>query len=180
MNDKYFINDLVVITSALCGLCLSSGLVFKTNISAIYFFELNTFNIICIYLGGIITGIILTYRILNNKKFKIPEILCINVAINRYLYANGFFFYLFLLNVLINMLPVALIPDICYYYGSYYKVKDFYFIIYLLWFIAGITQGIAISFIIFEKFKNLANKIMIIPFFIIGILSFLLGVFLTK
>ncbi len=179
MNYQYFINNLIIIISALCSICISSGLIFKTNIDTVYIYELNTAIANFVYFIGALTGIVFSCHVLKSKNFKIPAILYINIDINLCLYANGFFFYFMLINVLINMFPLALIPDMCYYYyGSYYKAKEFYYIMFFLCFFAGFTQSAAVSFIILERFKIMTNKALVIPLLIICILSFLVGTLL--
>ena len=181
MDYKYFINDLIIILSALFGLCLSSGVIFKANIYPTYYYELNTSFAYFIYFTGFLTGIIYIWRILNSKNFKAPKILYINTNINSYLYANGFLVYSFTINMLFNALPLALIPDMCnYFYGSYYKAKDFYYIMFFLYFFAGFTQSASVSYIILEKYKIVANKLFVIPLLLFCIISFLIGIFFIK
>jgi len=176
VSYRYFINDQLITISALTGICLSSGIILKKSIFVIYFYELNIPYANLMYFIGILTGIIFIWRI--TKDFKPPEMFYINIDINPYLYANGFFIYLASINILINIIPLLLIPDFCYYYyGSYYKAKDFYYILYVIFLGAGFTQGTAVSFILSEKYKILTNKVSIIPLLMICIISFLVGTF---
>ncbi len=175
MNKNIFEIPIITI-SILSGFCTSSGLILLNQKQILYFFDLYSLNSHYILILSIIAGVIFAKFISKSKYLLTPILSNADNTTWLIIYSLGFFGLANLSNIIVNMLPLAFFPDLCkLYYGIFYKSKDHFYIMYSLYFMSNFTQSAFISFIFLEKYKHTQKYINLIPYIILCIISFLIG-----